>query len=255
MEDDKELESQLEEYASELESEEKAKRQKRRRIKKILNYREKVKHVSPKTENQKELFHSFFNDRHILLHGCAGTGKSYCALYLALRELFDGRCDKVIILRSAVPTRDIGFLPGNLDEKISMYEEPYESIVDDLLHRKGAYAELKKDEVIEFKCTSFLRGVTWTNALIIVDEIQNCTWHEICSMITRVGEGSRLMMLGDRDQNDLSQMRKAEMSGLDNAIRVCHNMDRFDVIEFGIEDILRSDMVKEFLAVKRLLGL
>jgi phosphate starvation-inducible protein PhoH len=235
--------------------EKKTEKVKRRRSKKLLNFRDKIKDVSPKTPNQEQLFHSFFCDKHILLHGCAGTGKSYCALYLALNDLFSGRFDKIIILRSIVPTRDIGFLPGNLQEKIDIYEEPYQEIVNDLLGRKGAYDDLKRDEVLEFKSTSFLRGITWSNALIIADEIQNCTWHEICSLITRVGEGSRLIVLGDVEQNDLTQQRKNEKSGLESLIRVCHNMRNFDVVEFGVQDILRSELVKEFLTVKRNLGL
>lgn len=233
----------------------KLERTKRRRNKKILNYRDKIKPVLPKTENQSKLFDSFFRERHILLHGCAGTGKSYCAIYLALYELFYGKYDKIIILRSSVPTRDIGFLPGTLEEKINLYESPYEEIVDDLLHRKGAYNDLKKDEVLEFKNTSFLRGLTWTNSLVIIDEAQNCTWHEMCSLVTRIGEGSRLIILGDVDQNDLNHQRKTEKSGLESAILVCQNMNSFDVIEFGVDDILRSDFVKEFLTIKKKLKL
>lgn len=236
-------------------SEKKLERARRRRQKKILNYRDKIKDVQPKTANQEQLFRSFFDEKHILLHGCAGTGKSYCALYLALHDLFDGRYDRIIILRSIVPTRDVGFLPGTLQEKIAMYEEPYQEIVSDLLQRKGAYEDLKKDEVLEFKSTSFLRGMTWINTLVIADEIQNCTWHELCSLVTRIGEGSRLILLGDREQNDLSQQRKNEQSGLESAIRVCKNMTRFDVVEFGVEDVLRSEFVKEFLMVKKNLGL
>lgn len=248
-------EEKLEDFETEFENENTIKKTKRRRQKKILNYREKIKHVVPKTENQEQLFHAFFNERHILLHGCAGTGKSYCALYLGLKDLFDGRFDKIILLRSIVPTRDVGFLPGTLQEKTMMYEEPYQEIVDDILQRKGAYHDLKKDEVVEFKSTSFLRGITWLNTLVIADEVQNCTWHELCSLITRIGEGSRLILLGDSNQNDLVQQKKVEQSGLESAIRVCENMESFDVIQFDLEDVLRSGMVKEFLTVKRRLGL
>lgn len=255
MKKDKESEVEHVDVQSDFGFDKKIKREKRRRHKKLLNYRDEVKDVSPKTPNQEQLFRSFFEEKHILLHGCAGTGKSYCALYLALKDLFDGRYDRMIILRSTVPTRDVGFLPGTLQEKIAMYEEPYEEIVNDLLNRKGAYNDLKKDEVLQFKSTSFLRGVTWSNALIIADEIQNCTWHELCSLVTRIGEGSRLILLGDRDQNDLSQHRKNEQSGLESAIKVCHNMSMFDVVEFGVQDVLRSDLVKEFLMVKKNLGL
>lgn len=240
---------------ADYEKERKAERAKRRRNKKLLNYQEKIKQIEPKTKNQEQLFHSYFNEKHILLHGCAGSGKSYCALFLALKDLFDGRYERMIIIRSIVPTRDVGFLPGTLQEKIAMYEEPYSEIVDDILHRKGAYEDLKRDEVLNFRSTSFLRGITWANSLIVADEIQNFTWHELCSLVTRVGEGSRLILLGDRDQNDLSQQRKNEQSGLENAIRVCHNMSSFDVVEFGVQDVLRSDLVKEFLIAKKLLGI
>lgn len=230
-------------------------RKRRRRQRKLLNYQHKIKSVSPKTPNQEKLFRSFADEKNVLLHGSAGTGKSYCALYLALNDLFDGQFDKILIIRSIVPTRDIGFLPGSVLEKIALYEEPYEDIISDLLGDRSAYEILKRDEVIEFKCTSFLRGISWINTLIIVDEVQNCTWHEICSLVTRVGEGSKLVLIGDNDQNDLVQQKKVEVGGLDKAIKVCNNMKRFDVIEFGFEDVIRSELVKEFLMVRKRLGL
>lgn len=255
MEDKKDTEAESLDPEVNYDNDKKTERARRRRHKKLLNYRDKIKEIQPKTANQEQLFHSFFNDKHILLHGCAGTGKSYCALFLALKDLFDGRFDRIIILRSVVPTRDVGFLPGTLQEKIAMYEEPYSEIIDDILGRKGSYEDLKKDEVLHFKSTSFLRGITWVNSLIIADEIQNYSWHEVCSLVTRVGEGSRIMLLGDRDQNDLGQQRKNEQSGLENTIKVCHNMSSFDVIEFGVQDVLRSQLVKEFLTAKKFLGL
>lgn len=227
----------------------------RRRQRKLLNYQHKIKSVSPKTPNQEKLFRAFADEKHVLLHGSAGTGKSYCALFLALNDLFDGQFDKILIIRSIVPTRDIGFLPGSVAEKIVLYEEPYEDIINDLLCDRSAYDDLKKREAIEFKCTSFLRGISWINTLVIVDEVQNCTWHEICSLVTRIGEGSKLLLIGDNDQNDLVQQKKVEIGGLEKAIKVCNNMKRFDVIEFGFEDVIRSELVKEFLMVKKRLGL
>jgi phosphate starvation-inducible protein PhoH and related proteins len=235
--------------------EKKTERNRRRRQKKLLNYQHKIKTVVPKTPNQEDLFHSFYQGRNILLHGSAGSGKSYCALYLALRDLFEGHYERIVILRSIVPTRDIGFLPGTLSEKLSTYEEPYAELIDDLLGRKGAYNDLKKDEVLQFKSTSFLRGINYLNTLVIADEIQNCTWHEICSVITRIGEGSRILLLGDREQSDLGQLKRAEQSGLDNAISVCNGMRQFDVIHFAVSDVLRSELVREFLTVKRALNL
>lgn len=255
MSDVKDSESDLRDIQAAYQKERKEERARRRRQRRFENHLVKLKDIEPKTANQEQLFHSFFSEKNILLHGCAGTGKSYCALFLALKELFEGRYDKIIIVRSIVPTRDVGFLPGTLQEKIAMYEEPYAEIVDDILGRKGAYEELKRDEVLQFKCTSFLRGVSWANALVIADEIQNCTWHEITSLVTRMGEGSRLILLGDREQNDLSQHRKTEQSGLESMIRVCHNMDSFDVVEFGVHDVVRSALVREFLTAKKLLGL
>jgi phosphate starvation-inducible protein PhoH len=238
-----------------VDDEKKAERNRRRRQKKLLNYQHKIKTVSPKTANQEDLFHSYFNEKNILLHGSAGSGKTYCALYLALKDLFDGAYERIVLLRSVVPTRDVGFLPGTLAEKISTYEEPYEEIIDDLLGRKGAYADLKKDEVVEFKSTSFLRGINYLNTLVIADEVQNCTWHEICSVVTRLGEGSRIILLGDREQSDLAQLKRTEQSGLENAIKVCSSMSCFDVIHFEVADVLRSQVVREFLTVKRMLNL
>lgn len=255
MSDVKDTDLDLQQLQAAYDKERKEERARRRRQKRFENHLVKLKDVEPKTKNQEQLFHSFFNEKNILLHGCAGTGKSYCALFLALKELFEGRYDRIIIVRSIVPTRDVGFLPGTLQEKIAMYEEPYAEIVDDILSRKGAYEELKRDEVLNFKCTSFLRGVSWVNTLVIADEIQNCTWHELTSLVTRMGEGSRLLLLGDREQNDLSQHRKTEQSGLESMIQVCHNMDSFDIVEFGVQDVLRSKLVREFLTAKKLLGL
>jgi phosphate starvation-inducible PhoH-like protein len=255
MSDVKDPELDLEQLQAAYQKVRKEERARRRRQKRFENYLVKLKEVAPQTKNQEQLFHSFFNERNVLLHGCAGTGKSYCALFLALKDLFEGKYDKIIIVRSIVPTRDVGFLPGTLQEKIAMYEEPYAEIVDDILGRKGAYEELKRDDVLLFKCTSFLRGISWNNSLVIADEIQNCTWHELTSLVTRMGEGSRLILLGDREQNDLSQHRKTEQSGLESMIRVCHNMNSFDVVEFGVQDVLRSQLVREFLTAKKLLGL
>lgn len=233
----------------------KTQRNRRRRQKKLLNYQYDIKSVSPKTENQKFLFDSFDEDKHIVLHGAAGSGKSFCALFLALTSLFEGHYDRIVLFRSIVPTRDIGFLPGTIAEKVQMYEEPYSEIVDDLLGKKSAYNDLKRDGLLEFKSTSFLRGMTYTNTLLILDEAQNCTWHELCSLVTRVGEGSKLIILGDSDQNDLAQYKRSEQSGLENLIKVCQNMTQMQVIRFDVCDILRSDFVREFLTVKHSLKL
>lgn len=218
----------------------------------ILNQRFLMKKIQPITSTQENLFDSYKQGYNIAAIGTAGTGKTMCALYLALSDVVDSnRYEKVIIVRSAVQTREQGFMPGNLREKIAYYETPYIDIVNDLFGRADAYATLKRKGCIEFMSSSFVRGLTFDNAIIVVDECQSMTYHELDSIITRVGESSKIIFCGDMKQDDLKQSKnRADISGLKDFIRVINKIDSFEVIEFGVSDIVRSGLVKEYIIAK-----
>ena len=206
------------------------------------------KRISPLTENQKRTFESYDQDKHLVLHGVAGTGKSFISLYLAYDELLakKSQYDKIVILRSVVPSRDIGFLPGSIQEKIEVYEEPYKIITDQLFGRGDAYGILKRKGQLEFLTTSFLRGTTLNNCIVIVDEFQNCNYEEIRTVLTRLGKNSRIIICGDENQNDLYRNRN-DVSGAELFTNIIRTMPEFDVIEFELHDIVRSDLVRSFL--------
>lgn len=202
--------------------------------------------IEPLTQNQVAAFES---DKHLVLHGVAGTGKTFISCYLAFDDMIKSSYNKLIIIRSAVPTRDIGFLPGNEKEKSAIYEEPYKDICVELFQRGDAYEILKTKSLVNFMTTSFIRGVTLRDSVIIVDECQNMSFHELDSIITRVGEECRIIFCGDFRQSDLSK------NGLKDFIRIVKAMDQFDLIDFEIKDIVRSGFVKDYITVKTNLGL
>lgn len=204
-----------------------------------------LQQIEPLTQNQLKAFES---EKNLVLHGVAGTGKTYISCYLAFDDMIKGYFDKLVIIRSAVSTRDIGFLPGNESEKASVYEEPYKDICIELFQRGDAYSILKSKNLVHFMTTSFIRGVTLRNATIIVDECQNMSFHELDSIITRIGEGCRVIFCGDFRQADLAK------NGLKDFIRVLKAMDSFDLIDFEIKDIVRSEFVKEYIIAKTDLG-
>ena len=183
----------------------------------------------------------------MMLHGAAGTGKTFIALYKALEEVMDkgNPFEKVIIVRSVVPSREIGHLPGDEKEKTDVYVAPYRAVCEDLFQTEQAYDRLVEQKNIEFMITSFIRGITIDNSVIIVDECQNMNFQELSSIITRVGEGSKIIFCGDFKQTDLC--RKHDQSGLRDFVEVINRMPSFRSVEFGIEDIVRSALVKEFI--------
>jgi phosphate starvation-inducible protein PhoH len=201
----------------------------------------KLSDVKPLTPRQEQAFKS---KKHLVLHGSAGTGKTFIAFYLAFRELQN---QKIVVVRSAVPTRDMGFLPGTDREKSKVYEEPYYKICSELFGRDDAYEILKTKDMVSFMTTSFLRGLTLEDSLIIVDECQNCSFHELDSIITRVGSNYQILFCGDFFQSDL---RKTEKNGLREFLEIIAKMEEFDFIEFGLEDIVRSNLVKSYLTIK-----
>jgi len=215
-----------------------------------------LKRIEPLTENQKIAFDSYYQGKNLLLHGIAGTGKSFISIYLALNELMNNsynEYDKLVIIRSVVPTRDMGFLPGSAKEKSKMYEAPYYAICTELFGRGDSYELLKNKELIEFQTTSFIRGITFNNSIIIVDEMANCTLHELDSVITRIGKNCKIMFCGDFRQSDF--VKDNDKKGLMNFLRIIRKMDSFEFIDFDENDIVRSNLVKSYIIEKDRLGI
>ena len=217
--------------------------------------------VNPLTENQQLFFDEWGKEQNLFAYGAAGTGKTFIALYLALKEVMNEESpyDKVYIVRSLVSTREIGFLPGTHEDKSELYQIPYKNMVRSMFHMPDQasfdmlYDNLKGQETISFWSTSFLRGTTLDDAIVIVDECQNLNFHELDSIITRVGQDSKIVFCGDVNQSDLQ--RTNERNGILDFQRILENMDEFSTIEFGINDIVRSGLVKSYLISKMTLGL
>ncbi len=211
-----------------------------------------LKTFEPLTQNQKIFFDAYKRgDYFVALHGVAGTGKTFCALYKALEEVLDksNPFNKIIIVRSAVQSREMGHLPGDVDEKMEIYQQPYVQICHTLFDRKDAYARLNEQGYIEFISTSFIRGMSFDDAIIIVDEMQNLTFEEIDTVMTRVGYRSKIIWCGDYRQTDLNK-RKNDMSGILKFFDIAHHMSAFTRIEFTPEDIVRSSLVRDYILAK-----
>ena len=212
-----------------------------------LNF--KLKHVEPLTDNQRLTFEKYHDGKNLLLHGIAGTGKSFLSIYLSLQSILtETRYKKLIIVRSVVPTRDMGFLPGNNKEKSKVYEAPYQAIFAELFERGDAYEYMKSKNVVDFISTSFIRGITINDAIIVVDEIANMTLHELDSVITRVGKNCKVIFCGDFRQSDFT--KEQEKNGLIDFMRILDKMKSFAYIDFREDDIVRSSMVKEYIIAK-----
>ncbi len=217
--------------------------------------------ISPLTDNQKLFFDEYKKGKNVFAYGAAGTGKTFVGLYLALRDVLDERTpyEKVYIVRSLVATREIGFLPGDHEDKSSLYQIPYKNMVKYMFNMPDdpsfemLYGNLKTQGTISFWSTSFIRGTTLDKSIIIVDEFQNLNFHELDSIITRVGEDSKIMFCGDATQSDL--IKTNEKNGIIDFMKILRVMPSFDIIEFGIEDIVRSGLVKEYIVAKTELNL
>ena len=217
--------------------------------------------IQPITDNQKRLFDSYAAEKHIVAYGCAGTGKTFVTLYNALKDVLDENTpyEKINIVRYLVATREIGFLPGDHEDKSSLYQIPYKHMVKYMFQMSSdvefemLYGNLKAQDTIKFWSTSFLRGTTLDNSIVIVDEYQNLNFHELDSIITRIGENSRIVFCGDATQTDLQKTN--ERNGIVDFMKVLRTMPSFDLIEFGINDIIRSGLVKEYIIAKMQLGL
>lgn len=199
-------------------------------------------YFKPLNDNQAKVFES---QKHVVLNGCAGTGKSFITSYLGFRDiLVEKQFARLKYIRSAVSTRALGHLPGSDSQKVEVYERPYEDIAADLFGRGDAYSILKQKGLVEFTSTSFLRGTTIRDTVLIVDECQNMTYHELDSVITRVGENCQVYICGDYFQSDLTR------NGLENLHKVLNRMNCFDFVEFDTDDIVRSDFVRDYLLAK-----
>ncbi len=209
-----------------------------------------IREVQPLTENHDFMFREFRKGKNLLLHGLAGTGKTYNSFYLALDELLNKKSeyDKIIVIRSVVPSRDMGFLPGTIAEKARVFEDPYVSVCNSLFGRGDAYDILKHRGMLEFTTSSHLRGMTFNNSIIIIDEIQNMTFPELDTIITRVGSNCRLILCGDYRQTDL--IKDKEKSGVKLFMHIINKMESFTSIEFDIDDIVRSGLVKDYILAK-----
>ena len=206
--------------------------------------------IKPLTSNQELTFEAFNRNKNLLLHGVAGTGKTFLALYLALDAVVKGEVPKPItILRSVVPSRDMGFLPGKMEEKIAVYEEPYIDLCAKLSGKPTAYKWMKDNDYIQFSTTSYLRGITFNNSIVIVDECQNMAFQELDTIMTRIGENSRIIFCGDFRQTDL---KNEEKNGLSKFMKIVSKMRSFETIEFSENDVVRSGLVKEYLLAKNI---
>ena len=218
-----------------------------------------MKRIEPITDTQDDLFESYQKGKNILAVGSAGTGKTYISLYLAIKDVMAKKEYKeIIIIRSSVQSREQGHMPGDAKEKMAHFEAPYSDIVNDLFQRSDAYQTLKQKSTIRFMSTSFIRGLTFDQAIIIVDECQNMRWDELRTIMTRVGEGSRIILCGDTKQDDLNcSKNRLDVSGLRYFKRVVDKMSSecFETIEFTVNDIVRSGLVKEFIIAEEQLEL
>jgi phosphate starvation-inducible PhoH-like protein len=208
-----------------------------------------IKEMSPLTANQDRVFKSFYR-KHQFLHGLAGTGKSFIAIYLALKEIFSSHSPykKLVIVRSNVQTRENGHMPGNDKEKNKYFEIPYIPICNEIMGRGDAYMLLKQKGLIEFITTTFIRGITLNNCIVLVDECQNMNAHELHSVITRVGNNCKIVFAGDVRQTDLN--KRKEVSGLADFMKIIQHMNCFEFVEFVEEDIVRSGFVKSYILTK-----
>jgi len=217
--------------------------------------------IEPITDNQKKLFDSYADGKHLVAYGTAGTGKTFISLYNALADVLDETTpyERIYLVRSLVSTREIGFLPGDHEDKADIYQIPYKNMVKYMFQMptdadfEMLYGNLKAQETIKFWSTSFIRGTTLDNAIVIVDEFQNLNFHELDSIITRVGENSRIVFCGDASQTDL--VKTNDRNGIHDFLNILRKMPSFDIIEFGIDDIVRSGLVKEYIIAKLDIGL
>ena len=232
---------------------------KKMRRKKPINS-EQLTEIKPLTDNQKLVFDAYEENKNLFLYGCAGTGKTFIAMYLALKEILSNKTpyEKLYVVRSLVPTREIGFLPGDHEDKAHLYQIPYQNMVKYMFKMPDdpafemLYDNLKAQETISFWSTSFLRGTTLDDAIVIVDECQNLNFHELDSIMTRVGNDSKIIFAGDVAQTDL--VKTNEKNGILDFMKILEIMDEFACLEFDVNDIVRSGLIRNYIITKLQLG-
>ena len=215
-----------------------------------------MRDIEPLTDNQQVLFNAYAENKNLVAYGCAGTGKTFITLYNALRDVLDQNTpyEKIYIVRSLVATREIGFLPGDHEDKSYLYQIPYKNMVKYMFQMPDdasfemLYSNLMAQDTVDFWSTSFIRGTTFDNTIILVDEFENLNFHELDSIITRVGENSKIVFCGDATQSDLKNTQ--ERNGIFSFMEILKNMPSFDIIEFNAGDICRSGLVKEYIIAK-----
>lgn len=211
-----------------------------------------LKKFEPLTDNQKIFFDAYNRgDYFIALHGVAGTGKTLCSMYKAIEDILTRGTSfkRIIIIRSAVQGREIGYLPGGVEDKLNVYKQPYRDICEQLFGRRDAWERLEEQRRIELMSTSFVRGMSFDDAIIIVDECQNLCWSEIDTVMTRVGHQSKIIFCGDYRQTDLNK-KINDMSGLLKFFSIADMMPSFTRVEFTIDDIVRSSLVKDYIIAR-----
>lgn len=204
------------------------------------------------TSNQQEAYSAWDEGDNLVLCGSAGTGKTFIGMYLGLEEVLDKSTEqnKLVIVRSVVPTREMGYLPGSIEEKVDAYTAPYRAIATELFNERGAYDFLEHQGAITFMSTSFLRGVTIDDAVVLVDEMQNMTFHELDSIVTRIGHNSKVIFSGDYYQSDLN--KETDRNGILDFMNILSHMNNFTTIEFGWADIVRSGFVRDYIMTKEM---
>ena len=215
-----------------------------------------MRDIEPLTDNQKILFDAYAANKNLVAYGCAGTGKTFITLYNALKDVLDEKTpyEKIYIVRSLVATREIGFLPGDHEDKSYLYQIPYKDMVKYMFSMpteadfEMLYGNLRSQGTIDFLSTSFIRGTTFDKSIIVVDEYQNLNYHELDSIMTRVGADSKIMFCGDASQTDLT--KDFEKNGIVDFMTILRLMSSMQIIEFGVEDIVRSGLVKEYILAK-----
>jgi len=217
--------------------------QQSQKIKKLTSH--DLLSIQPLTEQQEEAFHAFHNYNVVSLLGSAGTGKTFLACYLALRSIVEGNHKKMLLVRTAVPSREVGYLPGTLDEKEQVYERPYYTIFDQLIkYKSNNYINMKDIGVVDFESTSYMRGETFDDTIVVFDEVQNASFQELDTVMTRCGENTKMMFVGDGRQADLKR------NGLEQFMSILREMNCHGSVEFGVNDVVRSGIVKDYLIAK-----
>lgn len=216
---------------------------------------DELEKIEPITDNQKKAFESWDKGYNLILTGSAGTGKTFIALYNAFKEMLDKPelYRRIMIMRSMVPTRDAGHLPGTKEEKEDPYKVPYKSICDEIFGYKGAYGKLTTANKLTFETTSYIRGATFDQTIIVVDEMQNLNFHELDSVITRVGNDCKIIFCGDYLQSDFKY--NDDKDGIIKFISIVEQMRFFRVVNFGWEDIVRSDLVRDYIMTKEMMNI